>query len=180
MTTDCLRSITARNWDLARSQADIAETESEIDSLRKQFEAVREAVDEISAAERGNATAAVGIPASEEQERRKKKFMLTRQCDRLRAELGSKEADLRTLLQHLRAIQRPPSAGPAPAPAGHDERRAGPPPPVVPEAVKDMCEYLGINVFQARPAPPPPRPRAPPPCCLQPIPHAENLPFYRW
>ena len=116
---------------------------------------MREAIDEISAAERSNATAAVGVPASEEQERRKKKFLLARQSDRLRAELASKEADLRTLIQRLRALQRPPSAGAAPPPGaarGAEGRRGGgaAPAPVVPEAVRDMCEYLGINIFQVR------------------------------
>ncbi len=136
------------------AQVDIAETEADIDGLRKQFEAVREAVD---------ATAGDGGPgatASEEQERRKKRFMLTRQGDRLRTELASKEAALRTLLQSLQAVQRPPSPAHGGRGGEPEDRRADgapPPPPVVPEAVRDMCDYLGINVFQA----PPPRPRTP-------------------
>jgi hypothetical protein len=91
--------------------------------------------------------------------------MLTRQAERLRAELAGQEAALRALLHDLAALQPPPSAAAAGSAHGGrgDESETGraaggpPPPPVLPEAVRDMCDYLGINIFQAcLPLPHPP------------------------
>ena len=108
-------------------KVDIAELEAEMEVIRGQMEDVLLAVQ----AERG---------AREDEGSRRRVFMMQRQGERLKAELKGMETRMRDMVQRLHLLLKSDEADAVlTAKAGEA--------PVTPDAVKDMCEYLGINIY---------------------------------
>ena len=112
-------------------KVDIAELEAEMELVRNRIEDVVVAVQ----GERGQ---------KDDEASRRRVYMMQRQGERLRTELVAMEARMKDMVQKMHVLlQTDGDDDPAEVAARLANQQA----PVTPEAVKEMCEYFGINIY---------------------------------